>query len=51
MWEIVVAVAGAAALLVGLSVVGRWFAAQEWRLERGWLSASGLLRRRRRGAG
>ena len=47
MWQIVVAVVGAVVLLVSLSVVGRWFAAQDWRLERGMLRATGLLRRRR----
>ena len=47
MWQIVVAIVGALVLLVGLSTVGRWLAAQDWRLERGYLRAAGLLRRRR----
>src|SRR5438552_1794527 len=43
MWQIVVAVVGTIVLLVGLSTVGRWLAAQDWRLERGYLRAAGLL--------
>jgi hypothetical protein len=47
MWQVAVAIVGAVALLAALSLVGRSFATQDWRLERGWLRSMGLLRRRR----
>jgi hypothetical protein len=47
MWQVVVAIVGALVLLVALSLVGKWFATQEWRIERSWLRNAGLLRRRR----
>jgi hypothetical protein len=48
MWQLVVAIVGTIVLLALLAFVGRWFAAQGWRAERGWLGSAGLLRRRRR---
>jgi hypothetical protein len=48
MWQLVVAIVGTIVLLALLAFVGRWFAAQGWRAERGWLGSTGLLRRRRR---
>jgi hypothetical protein len=47
MWQVMAAICGTIALLALLAFVGRWFAAQGWRTERGWLGAAGLLRRRR----